>query len=114
MAFEERRAEEASGAAHSLLDPWYCALREATSGIEVVTLANDFIGQCGSDELATLPRGCGPWRMSALSDVDLYAYLLSTCGREEGGSGAWLGLMRSFFHAASTRLAQFTQSTTSR
>lgn len=114
MAFEEHRGEDAIFAAQSPLDPWYCALRDTASGVEVVALANDFIRQWGSDELAALPRGCHPWRMSSLSDIDLYAYLLSSLDPQDGGNGPRLVLMRSFFNAASMRLTELTPSTASR
>ena len=108
MASEERCGEDVTLAA---LGPWYCALREATSGVEVVALANDFIRQWGPHELAALPSSCLPWRMSSVSDIDLYAYLLSNLDREDAGSGSRLALMLSFFKAASIRLGQFTRST---
>lgn len=109
MASTGRLGEDAILPAQSPLGPWYCALRDATSGGEVVALANDFIHQWGPDQLAALPGGCRPWRMSALSDIDLYAYLLSSSGRADEGRGTALGLMLSFFNAASARLNQLSQ-----
>jgi hypothetical protein len=85
---------------------WQDRLDSASSEIELLEVARDFVATFSPYDVCRLPQACVPTKLVDCDDVTSYAFTLVTANCDDQGDAArCLGALSSFFSKASARLS---------
>ena len=92
---------------------WQGRLNEASTRLEVLRVAREFVARLDTAELSLLPEECRPHKLVDSDDISDYALGLVKCSCSgDRLADATLQRMAGFFTRAAVRLAQITAQAT--
>ena len=92
---------------------WQGRLNEASTRLDVLRVAREFVGRLDPAEIARLPEECRPHKLVDSDDIGDYALGLVKCScAGDRMADTTLQRIAAFFTRASVRLAQITAHTT--